>query len=125
MRATLRGWPSDRFGFSIATVAGPVYGELGTVGGEYELMHLVLAPPAGGGCVPEAVADRTGRAAALTPRQTDVLRLLSAGVACQGISRRLVISTATTRNHIRAILRALGAHSQLEAVSEARRRGLV
>ena len=36
------------------------------------------------------------------------------------IAGRLTLSEATVRNHVRAILRELGAHSQLEAVARAR-----
>jgi DNA-binding NarL/FixJ family response regulator len=61
----------------------------------------------------------------LTPRQREVLGLLADGLAAKLIGRRLGIAEVTVRNHIQAILRELGCHSQLEAVAEARRRGLV
>jgi DNA-binding NarL/FixJ family response regulator len=61
----------------------------------------------------------------ITPRQHEVLELLAEGVAVRGIGERLVLSESTVRNHVRAILRALGVHSMLQAVSEARRRGLI
>lgn len=61
----------------------------------------------------------------LTPRQRDVLRLLADGIAAKIIARRLGIAEVTVRNHIRAILSELGCHSQLEAVAEARRRGVL
>jgi PAS domain S-box-containing protein len=56
----------------------------------------------------------------LTIRQQDVLRLLADGVPAKTIAGRLGLVEATVRNHIRAILAALGAHSQLEAVAKAR-----
>lgn len=52
----------------------------------------------------------------LTPRQLEVLRLLSEGLETQDIAARLGIAEETARNHIRALLRATGAHSRLEAV---------
>ena len=52
----------------------------------------------------------------LTPRQTEVLRLLERGRSTAQIAGQLHLSTETVRNHIRAILRALHAHSRLEAV---------
>jgi DNA-binding CsgD family transcriptional regulator len=63
--------------------------------------------------------------AELTPRQHEVLRLLADGVPAKLIAGRLGIAEVTVRNHIRAILSELHCHSQLEAVAEARRRGLV
>jgi DNA-binding NarL/FixJ family response regulator len=54
-----------------------------------------------------------------------VLELLVEGLPAKVIARRLGIAEVTVRNHIQAILRELRCHSQLEAVAEARRRGLV
>jgi DNA-binding CsgD family transcriptional regulator len=62
---------------------------------------------------------------ALTPRQMEVLRLLADASTTEEIARLLGVSVETARNHIRALLRRLGAHTRLEAVIEARRRGLV
>jgi PAS domain S-box-containing protein len=56
----------------------------------------------------------------LTPRQAQVLRLLEHGRSTEQIAAELHLSLETVRNHIRAILRALGAHSRLEAVALAR-----
>ena len=67
----------------------------------------------------------SGRSGDLTPRQHEVLQLLADGASTEDIARRLHLSKETVRNHVRAILRALGAHSRLEAVAMARRRGLV
>ena len=61
----------------------------------------------------------------LTPRQREVLGLLAEGLPAKVIARRLEIAEVTVRNHIQAILSELRCHSQLEAVAEARRRGLV
>ena len=66
-----------------------------------------------------------GPAARLTPRQLQVLRLLAEGVTARGIATRLGLAETTVRNHIRAVLGELGAHSQLEAVARARAQGLV
>lgn len=57
----------------------------------------------------------------LTPRQTEVLGLLADGVPAKVIAVRLGVAEITVRNHIRGILRELGAHSQLEALAKARR----
>ncbi|HEX2741775.1 MAG TPA: LuxR C-terminal-related transcriptional regulator [Rubrobacter sp.] len=61
----------------------------------------------------------------LTPRQLEVLGLLAAGKSAREICRELYLSQATVRNHIRALLLALGAHSQLEALARAREAGLL
>jgi DNA-binding CsgD family transcriptional regulator len=61
----------------------------------------------------------------LTPRQLEVLHLLDHGLSTPQIAHRLGISIETVRNHIRAILRTLDVHSRLQAVTEARKRGLV
>ena len=37
----------------------------------------------------------------------------------------LQLTTETVRNHVRHVLKALGAHSRLEAVVVARRQGLI
>lgn len=60
----------------------------------------------------------------LTPRQTEVLRLLEHGRSTEQIAHELHISIETVRNHIRHLLRALDAHSRLEAVAIGRREHL-
>ena len=61
----------------------------------------------------------------LTPRQTEVLRLLERGHSTDQIARELHLSTETVRNHVRHLLRALGVHSRLEAVAVGRRAHLI
>jgi PAS domain S-box-containing protein len=53
----------------------------------------------------------------LTPRQAEVLELLERGRSTKQIAAELQLSTETVRNHIRHVLRAIGAHSRLEAVA--------
>lgn len=62
---------------------------------------------------------------ALSPRQTQVLVLLSEGVPVKAIAVRLGLAETTVRNHIRTLLAKLGCHSQLEAVAKGRRIGLL
>lgn len=57
---------------------------------------------------------------ALSPRQHEVLVLISRGVRAREIATELGVSQTTTRNHIRDVLRRLDCHSQLEAVARAR-----
>jgi DNA-binding NarL/FixJ family response regulator len=53
----------------------------------------------------------------LTPRQAEVLDLLERGRSTRQIAEELHLSVETVRNHIRHLLRAMGAHSRLEAVA--------
>jgi PAS domain S-box-containing protein len=61
----------------------------------------------------------------LTPRQAEVLELLARGCSTAQIAERLGVAHETARNHIRATLRRLGAHTRLEAVVVAQREGLI
>jgi DNA-binding CsgD family transcriptional regulator len=61
----------------------------------------------------------------LTPRQLEVLMMLAHGMRARAIAVELHLAEATVRNHIRALRREFGTHSQLEAVAEGRRLGLV
>jgi PAS domain S-box-containing protein len=61
----------------------------------------------------------------LTPRQAQVLRLLASGASTDQIATTLHLSRETVRNHVRHVLRALGARSRLEAVAIAHRDGLI
>ena len=70
-----------------------------------------------------AASERQG--SNLTAREREVLSLLEAGVPTHGMADSMKISVTTVRNHIQGILRKLGAHSRLEAVSSARRQGLI
>ncbi len=60
--------------------------------------------------------------AVLTPRERDVLDLLTEGLDGAAIAERLYLSPATVRNHIQHILTKLGVHSRVEAVALALRR---
>ncbi len=60
----------------------------------------------------------------LTPRQSEVLQMLERGRSTRQIAQELHLSPETVRNHIRHVLKALGVHSRLEAVTLARRQQL-
>jgi DNA-binding CsgD family transcriptional regulator len=61
----------------------------------------------------------------LTPRQHEVLVQLARGASTDQIAASLGLARETVRNHVRGLLRALRVHSRLEAVAEARRRGMI
>jgi PAS domain S-box-containing protein len=73
----------------------------------------------------DAPAPRRRDVPALTPRQLEVLKLLSEGKSAKEIGSELYLSQATIRNHIRSLLQALGAHSQLDALAKAREIGIL
>jgi DNA-binding CsgD family transcriptional regulator len=72
-----------------------------------------------------AKPPRTARRPTLTARQHEVLQLIAQGLRARRIAGQLKITETTVRNHIHDILAELGCHSQLEALVEARRLGLV
>ena len=61
----------------------------------------------------------------LTPRETEILHHVAAGLQNKEIAQKLDLSTATVRNHVHNILAKLGVHSKLEAVSLSFRNGWV
>lgn len=69
--------------------------------------------------------DQEAPPAPLTPRQTEVLRLLANGSNVDEIAGALGISIHTVRTHIQRILETLGVHSQVEAVARAFRHRLL
>jgi DNA-binding NarL/FixJ family response regulator len=62
---------------------------------------------------------------AITRREREVLALLADGVSNAKIAARLHISINTVRNHVQSLLGKLEAHSRLEAVAVAVRRGVL
>jgi two-component system nitrate/nitrite response regulator NarL len=62
---------------------------------------------------------------ALTPRETDVLRLIAEGVSSREIASRLSISYATVRAHTRNVCRKLTVHTKLQAVIKARELAII
>jgi DNA-binding NarL/FixJ family response regulator len=82
------------------------------------------APPEGANATqlphPDRRAPAAPRAALaafrLTPRQTDVLGLLLRGLSNKLIARELDLSVETVKDHVAAVLRALGVNSRTQAV---------
>jgi two-component system response regulator DevR len=99
-----------------------------------EVTAAVRAAAAGESVIsPEMLArllPRFGRGRAhtaddLTDREREVLALVAEGLSNAAIAERLVVSVHTVRNHIASLSTKLGAHSKLEALSIAVRRGLL
>lgn len=68
---------------------------------------------------------RTPAHGGLSPRETEVLRLVAEGLGDKEIAARLVISRHTVHRHVSSILAKLGLPSRTAAASYAARRGLL
>lgn len=53
----------------------------------------------------------------LTPRQQDVLRLLTQGHTTKEIARKLDLGVGTVKVHLQSVYRVLGAHNRTQAVA--------
>jgi DNA-binding CsgD family transcriptional regulator len=61
----------------------------------------------------------------LSRRERETLTLLAAGLSTAQMAHQMGISKETVRNHVKGVLRSLGARSRVEAVAKARRGGWV
>jgi DNA-binding NarL/FixJ family response regulator len=71
------------------------------------------------------VALAQSRAEPLTPREREVLQLVSQGLSNKLIARELQVSEHTVKFHISSIFAKLGAASRTEAISRGARQGLI
>ncbi|WP_425261187.1 response regulator [Rubrivivax sp. RP6-9] len=72
--------------------------------------------PLGARARAEAHQELTLASIGLTPRQNDVLALLLQGLPNKLIARHLNLSVETVKDHVAAVLRALGVNSRTQAV---------
>lgn len=100
-----------------------------------QLDEILRRVAAGGICVPSGVAGGAARAprpaarpegaaAGLSPRQTDVLRLLMQGASNKTVARELGLGENTIKTHVKQIMRRLGVKNRTEAVPMAIRLGV-
>ena len=120
-RLAREGWPVRCQDLRIKAREGERRVELSTVvveDGDRPLFLHVMVPR-------RETVSQPAVPVSLTRRQRQVLTLLADGVPAKVIATRLGLAEATVRNHIRAILVALGSHSQLEAIAKAHRLQLI
>ena len=122
-RLARQGWPVRCTDLHLRTPLGAKRVTISTIalrdGDEMSVLHPMRETPA------EASSKKPDAQPCLTRRQREILALLAEGIRARQIAAHLTLSETTVRNHIRAILLELGAHSQLEAVARARSLALV
>jgi DNA-binding CsgD family transcriptional regulator len=73
-----------------------------------------VRPPVQG---PTADPEPASAEVALTEREREILRMVSAGATNADIARRLVISQSTVKSHVQNILRKLGVRNRTQAAA--------
>ena len=66
-----------------------------------------------------------GTGSALSPREKDILRLLSEGCSTKEIAEKLVISPSTVHSHRSNLMTKLGLSNRRELIQYARQRGMI
>jgi DNA-binding NarL/FixJ family response regulator len=89
---------------------------------DQKITRRVLSEFAGRRSSPDRSTDTV--AESLTPRELDILRLLSEGLSNQEMAARLFIEASTVKYHLAGLLAKIGARDRLQAVVWAFRNGL-
>lgn len=90
------------------------------------VLHPDFADYLSGVAAPSAPADRGPRVTqSLSPRESEILNLLAAGLGNKQIAAKLDISEHTVKFHVTSIFNKLNASSRAEAVAIGARQGLI
>ncbi len=108
-----------------ASLAGGMHGFVSKRQSDEDILAAIKEVLLGGVYIPWSSAKGFEGAATsdqilrLTPRQTQVLRLLSLGMSNKEIARALRIAESTTKIHTAMVMRALGVRNRTEAAFKA------
>ena len=93
-----------------------------------ELVAAVRQIHEGERYLPQAIASRLADRLirpSLTPRELDVLRLVSRGRTNKEMASAMFISEDTVKTHMKSLFQKLGVHDRAEAVSVSLQRGII
>jgi two-component system NarL family response regulator len=93
-----------------------------------ELITAVRQIHEGERYLPQAIASRLADRLirpSLTPRELDVLRLVSRGRTNKEMASAMFISEETVKTHMKSLFQKLGVHDRAEAVSVSLQRGII
>jgi DNA-binding CsgD family transcriptional regulator len=98
----------------VAVNSVPLRNGDGALIGSFGLAHVL-----------EELEPSSEHAPPMSRRERQTLTLLAAGLSTTQMAHQMGISKETVRNHVKGLLRSLGARSRVEAVAKARRAGLI
>lgn len=98
----------------VAVNSAPIKDGDGVIIGSFGLAHVL-----------EELDSSSETAPKLSRRERQTLTFLAGGHSTAQMAQQMGISTETVRNHVKSLLRSLGARSRVEAVAKARRAGLI
>ena len=122
MRVLLVGSPAER-----ARLRARLAGQSTEIAGEFPTLAIARSSCVDADAIvmaPDRGEDRTLEEP-MTPREIEVLELLTEGLSNKAIAARLGISDQTVKFHIASIMGKLGASNRVETVRRAVRRGLL
>jgi DNA-binding CsgD family transcriptional regulator len=116
----------------VAAHRGVVPSDLAPAAWHADAAACAHAPTTSGACsngsAPPAIASNGAASAApsiMTPRETEVVRLIAAGLSNKEIAGELCVSVRTIEHHIANVYRKIGARGKADATAWAVRQHLV